>query len=68
MRQRDFLSKKYVHINKVNKSVERDRDDLFLKIQNENTNLIKECNNLRKEKQAFKLKVILYSISIIILL
>lgn len=54
MRQRDFLSKKIHAVSKLNKQNEEDRDDLILRVQNENTNLIRECNTLREEKRNLK--------------
>lgn len=54
IRYRDFMSKKLITMTKVNKRIEGDRDEIFLKIQNENTNLIIECNRLRKEKHHIK--------------
>lgn len=56
IRYRDFMSKKLITMTKVNKRIEGDRDEIFLKIQNENTNLIIECNRLRKEKHLIKNK------------
>lgn len=56
IRYRDFMSKKLITMTKVNKRIENDRDEIFLKIQNENTNLIIECNRLRKEKHLIKNK------------
>lgn len=56
IRYRDFMSKKLITMTKVNKRIENDRDEIFLKIQNENTNLIIECNRLRKEKHFIKNK------------
>lgn len=38
----------------MNKRIEGDRDEIFLKIQNENTNLIIECNRLRKLRHEIK--------------
>lgn len=57
IRQRDFMSKKLNSLTQVNKRVESDRDEIFIRIQNENTNLIRECNLKRKEKQTLKNKV-----------
>ena len=54
VRQRDFLSKKLATITIVNKRGESERDDAYLRVQIENTNLIKECNLLRKTKQILK--------------
>eukprot|EP00828_Plagiopyla_frontata_P042061 TRINITY_DN6187_c0_g1_i5.p1 TRINITY_DN6187_c0_g1~~TRINITY_DN6187_c0_g1_i5.p1 ORF type:complete len:477 (-),score=71.57 TRINITY_DN6187_c0_g1_i5:94-1524(-) len=54
IRQRDFMQKKLIQITQVNKRIENDRDDVFLRIQNENTHLIKECNELRKKKYVLK--------------
>lgn len=54
LRQRDFLSKKISTVSRLNKQNEEDRDDLILRVQNENTNLIKECNSLREEKKELK--------------
>ncbi len=38
----------------MNKKIEEDRDDIFVKIQSENTSLINECNNLRKDRYQLK--------------
>jgi hypothetical protein len=54
LRQRDFLSKKIHAVSNLNKQNEEDRDDLILRVQNENTNLIRECNTLREEKRGLK--------------
>ena len=54
LRQRDFLSKKIATVSRLNKQNEQDRDDLILRVQYENTNLIKECNTLREEKKNLK--------------
>ena len=54
LRQRDFLSKKITTVVKLNKQIEGDRDDMIIKVQNENTCLIRECNTLREEKQKLK--------------
>lgn len=51
------MSKKLIQLTSVNKRIESDRDDVYIRIQNENTNLIKECNLLRKEKHNLKNKV-----------
>lgn len=50
IKQRDFMSKKICTISKANKRAEGDRDDMILKVQNENTQLIRECNTLREER------------------
>lgn len=54
MRQRDFLSKKISAVSKLNRQNEDDRDELILRVQNENTSLIRECNTLREEKKGLK--------------
>ena len=51
IKQRDFLSKKLDTLAIINKRDEKDKDQVFNKIQTENTKLIKECNLLRKEKR-----------------
>ncbi|EGR28053.1 WD repeat protein [Ichthyophthirius multifiliis] len=51
IRQRDFMSKKIQTISNLNKQTENDRDDVVIRVQNENTHLIKECNKLREERK-----------------
>jgi hypothetical protein len=48
------MSKKICTISKANKRAEGDRDDMIIKVQNENTQLIRECNTLREERQELK--------------
>lgn len=48
------MSKKIQTISKLNKQTEVDRDDVVMRVQNENTHLIKECNILREEKKNLK--------------
>ena len=45
------MSKKILTISKLNKQTESDRDDIVIRVQNENTHLIKECNKLREERK-----------------
>lgn len=56
-RQRDFMNKKLLSISKFNERAEDEREDAHIRIQNENTNLINECNFLRKEKHVLTSKV-----------
>ena len=51
------MSKKLTSINNLNATNEKERKDIFLKIQTENTNLINECNSLRKEKHSLQNKI-----------
>lgn len=48
------MSKKIQTISRLNKQTELDRDDIVIRVQNENTNLIKECNTLREERKNLK--------------
>lgn len=50
-RQRDFMSKKIGTISRLNKQSELDKDDVVIRVQNENTSLIRECNTLREERK-----------------
>ncbi len=59
MRQRDFMNKKLLSVSKFNENAEDEREGTYIRIQNENTNLINECNFLRKEKHLIQNKVIL---------
>lgn len=54
IKQRDLLSKRLISLTQMNKKIEEDRDDIFVKIQSENTSLINECNNLRKDRYQLK--------------
>ena len=45
------MSKKIQTISKLNKQTELDRDDVVIRVQNENTHLIRECNTLREERK-----------------
>ncbi|KAL4489496.1 hypothetical protein ABPG72_002792 [Tetrahymena utriculariae] len=54
IKQRDFMSKKIQTISKLNRQTEIDRDDVVIRVQNENTHLIRECNTLREEKKNLK--------------
>jgi hypothetical protein len=56
-RQRDFMNKKLLSISKFNERAEDEREDAHIRIQNENTNLINECNFLRKEKHILTNKI-----------
>lgn len=57
-RQRDFMNKKLLSVAKFNERGEKERQDAQIRIQNENTNLINECNFLRKEKHIIQNKVL----------
>lgn len=41
-------------MSELNKNTEKDRDNIVLRVQTENTNLIKECNTLREERKNLK--------------
>lgn len=56
-RQRDFMNKKLLSVSKFNENAEAERENTYNRIQNENTNLINECNFLRKEKHLIQNKV-----------
>jgi len=58
IRQRDFMNKKLLSVSKFNENAEDEREGTYIRIQNENTNLINECNFLRKEKHLIQNKVI----------
>jgi hypothetical protein len=57
MRQRDFMNKKLLSVSKFNENAEDEREGTYIRIQNENTNLINECNFLRKEKHLIQNKI-----------
>lgn len=46
------MSKKIQTISRLNKQTENERDDVVIRVQNENTQLIKECNSLTAEKKS----------------
>ena len=48
------MSKKIQTISRLNKQSELDRDDVVIRVQNENTHLIRECNTLREERKQNK--------------
>ena len=54
LRQRDFLSKKLQTVTRLNKQNEEDRDSVIHKVQDENTILIRLCNEQREEKKKLK--------------
>lgn len=54
IKQRDFLNKKIQTISRLNKQNEDERDGIVVRVQSENTHLIKECNTLREEKKNLK--------------
>lgn len=64
IRQRDFMNKKLMALKDTNNRGENDRSELLIRIQNENTNLINECNYLRQEKHILSNKVIAISFSL----
>jgi hypothetical protein len=45
------MSKKAAQLTTVNKVKEKEKDDIVIRVMNENTNLINECNSLREEKK-----------------
>ncbi len=51
LHQRDLMSKKAAQLTTVNKVKEKEKDDIVIRVMNENTNLINECNSLREEKK-----------------
>lgn len=51
------MNNKLNSISKFNERAEDDREEAYIRIQNENTNLINECNFLRKEKHIITNKV-----------
>ena len=57
IRQRDFMNKKLAALKDANHRGEDERAEIFDRIQNENTNLINECNYLRQEKHILSNKV-----------
>lgn len=46
------MSKKISTISRLNKQSETDRDEIVVRVQNENTHLIRECNTLREERKS----------------
>jgi len=64
MRQRDFMNKKLLSVSKFNENAEEEREGTYIRIQNENTNLINECNFLRKEKHLIQNKVTIQFLSL----
>lgn len=57
IRLRDFLSKKLQTTTIVNGRMERERDFVYKKIQNDGKLLIKKCNELRTDKMDIKYKL-----------
>ena len=57
-RQRNFMNQKLFSVSKFNADAESERENTYNRIQSENTNLINECNFLRKEKHLIQNKVI----------
>ena len=57
IRQRNWMNSKLKNLVDKNKKIEKEKGDLYLKIQRENTDLIKECNNLRDDNQKITKKV-----------
>ncbi len=47
IRQNNWMNNKLKSIMEKNVKLEKEKKDLYLKIQKENTELIKECNMLR---------------------
>lgn len=47
IRQNNWMNNKLKSITDKNQKLEKEKKDLYLKIQKENTELIKECNMLR---------------------
>lgn len=47
IRQNNWMNSKLKSIMDKNSKLEKEKKDLYLKIQKENTELIKECNMLR---------------------
>ncbi|CAK65030.1 unnamed protein product (macronuclear) [Paramecium tetraurelia] len=50
LRQRDFLSKKINTITRTSKAADEDKTSLIIRVQKENTNLVKSCNELREQR------------------
>ena len=58
IRQNNWMNSKLKSIMDKNGKLEKEKKDLYLKIQKENTELIKECNMLRASNQKISKKVL----------
>lgn len=58
IRQNNWMNSKLKSIVDKNQKLEKEKKDLYLKIQKENTELIKECNMLRTSNQKISKKVL----------
>ena len=58
IRQNNWMNSKLKSIMDKNQKLEKEKKDLYLKIQKENTELIKECNMLRTSNQKISKKVL----------
>jgi chromosome segregation ATPase len=58
IRQRNWMNNKLKSISEKNKKLEKEKNDIYLKIQKENTELIKECNMLRDDNHKISRKVL----------
>ena len=58
VRQRDWMNKKLNKVIDANHKLEKDKKDLLLKIQKENTELINDCNTLRSENHVTSRRVL----------
>lgn len=59
IRQNNWMNNKLKSITDKNQKLEKEKKDLYLKIQKENTELIKECNMLRTSNQKISKKVLI---------
>jgi len=58
IRQNTWMNNKLRAVNEKNQKLEKEKKDLYLRIQKENSELIKECNLLRGQNKKIKDKVL----------
>lgn len=59
IRQNNWMNNKLKSIVDKNAKVEKEKKELYSKLQKENTELIKECNMLRTSNQTISKKVLI---------